>query len=126
MEGEEFEVEKILDCGQHQGKKLYLVKWVGYGHEDNTWEPKKNLQAVSDLIQKFEEKYPEICRKPKMIYTQEEVEQRIEREKKLVYENESASSEAKKSEKSNNSGAKSSSSRSSTSSQKRKLIEKKI
>ena len=31
----------------------YLIKWRGYGSDENTWEPKENLQC-SRLIDKFE------------------------------------------------------------------------
>ncbi len=36
--------------------QLYLVKWKGYGPEDNTWEPKKNLANADALLRAFEAK----------------------------------------------------------------------
>jgi len=47
IEGElEYEVERILDCRDvRSGKKMqreFLVKWLGYGHEHNSWEPEAN------------------------------------------------------------------------------------
>lgn len=36
-ETEEFVVEKIKGTRQHHGKIQYLVKWAGYGDEDNSW-----------------------------------------------------------------------------------------
>ena len=36
-EGEEFEVEKIVDVRTSRGKKQYLVKWKSYGDFDNMW-----------------------------------------------------------------------------------------
>ena len=37
----EYEVEKILD---QQGQS-YLIKWKGYDHTENTWEPVRNLKT---------------------------------------------------------------------------------
>jgi len=51
----EYEVEVLLDHRlSGRNKRLeYLVKWAGYGHEHNTWEPKANLVNCSDLLKEF-------------------------------------------------------------------------
>merc|ERR1719203_2462828 len=54
-EGEAFEVEKILDKRVEDGVTKYLIKWAGFDkEEDNTWEPKGNLDC-SEKIKLFEE-----------------------------------------------------------------------
>jgi hypothetical protein len=53
----EYEVERVLDARDtKRGKttrKEYLVKWLGYGHEHNTWEPEKNLTHCQDILADF-------------------------------------------------------------------------
>ena len=39
-----WEVEKILDSKRSRNSVKYLVRWKGYGPEDDTWEPPFNLK----------------------------------------------------------------------------------
>jgi hypothetical protein len=35
---EEYFVEKVVSWMMERGRELFLIKWAGYGEEDNTWE----------------------------------------------------------------------------------------
>ncbi|XP_053201662.1 chromobox protein homolog 5-like [Panonychus citri] len=51
---EEFTVESIVDRRVNsEGVIEYLLKWVGFSHDDNTWEPADNC-ACPELIEEFE------------------------------------------------------------------------
>jgi hypothetical protein len=50
---EEYEVEEILDVAKKRRKLRWLVKWKGYGHEDNTWEPRENLTHCQSALGMF-------------------------------------------------------------------------
>ncbi|CAG5098809.1 Oidioi.mRNA.OKI2018_I69.XSR.g15997.t1.cds [Oikopleura dioica] len=59
-EEEEYEVEHILDERMEENDagvkvKHYRIRWKGFGPDDDTWEPKENLDC-DDLITAFEEK----------------------------------------------------------------------
>ena len=53
-EEEEYIVEKVLNKRIYDsGKVEYLIKWKGYSHEENTWEPKEHIYC-QNLIDDFE------------------------------------------------------------------------
>ena len=39
---------------KHKRVPQYLIKWKGYGHEHNTWEPLSNLTHCNEILQAFE------------------------------------------------------------------------
>lgn len=55
----EWEVEEILDLCYRRNRLEYLVKWIGYGPGDNTWEPADNVTNSPDLLQRFHNQYPQ-------------------------------------------------------------------
>ena len=59
---EEFEVEEVLKSRKNRGKLEYLVKWKGYGNEENSWEPKKNLSNTKEILADFYIKHPDALR----------------------------------------------------------------
>ena len=54
----EYDVEEVLDSRLRYRKLQYLVKWKGYPHEDNTWEPEGNLKNAKRAIADFHKKHP--------------------------------------------------------------------
>src|SRR5712672_2740680 len=58
-EDPEYEVETIINhCFFGQRRRLqYLIKWKGYPHSDNTWEPSENLHA-DGLVKAYHRKHP--------------------------------------------------------------------
>ena len=55
-EVDDFVVKSILAKRTRQGKLEYRVRWLGYGEDDDTWEPKRNLTNVHEKIAEFEAK----------------------------------------------------------------------
>ncbi|QRW24201.1 Retrotransposable element Tf2 protein [Rhizoctonia solani] len=53
LRGREYEVEQIIDSKQQRGKWFYLIKWKGYGPEDNSWELEELLEHSQEEIQRF-------------------------------------------------------------------------
>ena len=52
----EYEVEAVCRKGRdREGRTQYLIKWRGYSHEQNTWEPEENLGNARDAIDDFEQ-----------------------------------------------------------------------
>ncbi|KAG8937398.1 hypothetical protein FRC03_008189, partial [Tulasnella sp. 419] len=64
-----YDVELIVDSRLRRTKARkgaksrlvleYKVRWLGYGEEDDTWEPVKNLTGAVDAIAEFHEEHPE-------------------------------------------------------------------
>jgi hypothetical protein len=55
MSNREYTVEAILNSRKIKGRKQYLVKWEGYSHAENTWEPVANLANAKEAIKAFEQ-----------------------------------------------------------------------
>jgi transposase InsO family protein len=64
-EENEFEVEDLLDYREIGRQDFqsncfiqeWLVKWKGYPHSENTWEPESNLQNCQQILKKARKKF---------------------------------------------------------------------
>jgi len=53
---EEYEVEKIV-AERRKGKKtFYLIRWKGYGTENDSWQSARDLRNAPDIIRKWRRK----------------------------------------------------------------------
>lgn len=51
--GDEYEIEKIVNCKIEDGKVYYRIKWRGYSGEDCTWEAEENLEKCPNFLISF-------------------------------------------------------------------------
>jgi hypothetical protein len=59
MGEEEYKVEEIIDVRKWHNQKQYLIKWKGYTENDNSWEPKMNVEHAQEMIVDLYNKHPE-------------------------------------------------------------------
>jgi len=64
---EHYEVEKILDSRLYRGKLQYLVKWKGFGYEENSWASENDVFAPR-LIRDFHQTNPAAPRRIRKIH----------------------------------------------------------
>ena len=58
VDGEEhYIVEQVLDSQLMRGQLQFLVKWEGYGYEENSWIPESDI-AAPDKIREFYNAHP--------------------------------------------------------------------
>lgn len=57
VESPEYEVESIVGH-RRAGKSLqYLIRWLGYGPQFDTWEPARGLRNAATLVRKYRESH---------------------------------------------------------------------
>merc|ERR1711937_829386 len=96
-EEEEYEVEKIVSFRYVKKKKQYLVKWVNYSDEWNTWEPLENLDGSHELVKAFEAQEAEKDRKKdEARAVLEEEKKEKEKSKSIIDDSSSDEDESKK------------------------------
>ena len=54
-----YTVEKITAVRWSGGARQWLVRWQGYGEQDDTWEPIENLVGCATFIRGFESRREE-------------------------------------------------------------------
>src|SRR3979490_2595210 len=58
IDGEEdYMVEKVLDSHLMRGQLHFLVKWEGYGYEENTWVAEEDMAAPAK-VREFYQSHP--------------------------------------------------------------------
>jgi hypothetical protein len=58
VDGEEhYVVEKVLDSRLMRGRLHFLVKWEGYGYEENTWVAEEDMAAPAK-VREFYQSHP--------------------------------------------------------------------
>ena len=73
IEGEiEYEVEHIVRSEERQKRRkvrgryqvysevYYLIKWKGYSHDENTWQPASSMTNTAELVAQFHATNPEM------------------------------------------------------------------
>ncbi|KAI1715974.1 chromo (CHRromatin organization MOdifier) domain-containing protein [Ditylenchus destructor] len=62
-EGSEiYEVERILDMKMVRNKRKFLIRWKGYGEDEDSWEPQENLDGANEIVATY---LKELDNKPK-------------------------------------------------------------
>jgi len=46
---EEWFIERIVDERRRGGKRYYRVRWLGWGHQDDSWLPAEELSRCEAL-----------------------------------------------------------------------------
>ena len=55
-------MEDVLDSRIRYRKVEFLVKWKGYGYEENEWVKAKDMENAADTVTKFYRTHPEAPR----------------------------------------------------------------
>ena len=73
----EYNVEEVLAARKRGRGIQYLIKWEDYGHEENTWEPRSNLDNAQEALADFYNKYPTAVRRLLHVLQKEQKDIRV-------------------------------------------------
>jgi len=60
-DGDIYQVEKLLKQRMKDGEHQFLIKWLGFPHGQNSWEPASNI-LNKHLIKQFYDQHPRATR----------------------------------------------------------------
>ena len=64
-----WEVEEVLSSRTSYRKVQYIIKWKGYGPDDNTWEPYDSLLGgAEELVKDFHLKNQGMPKDPRVLF----------------------------------------------------------
>jgi transposase InsO family protein len=52
-----YQIESIVDCQEIEGQTMYQVKWKGYSHKENTWEPPEHF-TDKRILARYHHQHP--------------------------------------------------------------------
>jgi Chromo (CHRromatin Organisation MOdifier) domain len=55
---EEYEIEEILDSRVHRNKLYYLIHWLSYPRDEDSWIPASETDHCQDLVRDFHKTHP--------------------------------------------------------------------
>jgi Chromo (CHRromatin Organisation MOdifier) domain len=66
---EEYEIEEILDSRIRRNKLYYLVHWLGYARDEDSWIPATETDHCQDLVKAFHKAHPRAPTAARLRYT---------------------------------------------------------
>ena len=54
---EEWEIEAIIGHRGSGSRKQYKIKWKGFGDNEITWEPERNITNSDELLQAYKDRH---------------------------------------------------------------------
>ena len=81
-----FVIEKVIDHRNNKGTLDYLVKWKGYGPEDNSWVPVEDFDGLAKIQEYWKRKNEEKSKRKRVETSQksgDSVEPKLRRSQRM-------------------------------------------